>query len=336
MKNSHGFSLVQVLISGALLAGLATVSLMAMKDQLKLAENTSQRFDISYVFADIKKVMSDPVSCKATLEGYDLNTGPGSISSIEYSKVGSGEILYRMSIYKTWDPHKAKYGSHKNIKILSYKLEQPKNILDKTYLVDFVVVFEKAEGSYGGRWMEKRIPLKVKLGFNDKIDSCFANFSQYKKGALKPWVVKNSNIFLKGYNLGVGGVGTKVNLTVPGSVKIGSAENIFCNSDTAGYMKYSKVRGTIEFCNGTDWKEFGHSEINWNNPVSYSVGPEKQTLTTEDHRLCVLQSIQGGSAKNCKVKPNFQTSMYYDQFGKWSLVLSENNNEQQCRMACYN
>lgn len=69
MRNQKGVSLVQVIISLGILSGLFVAAMKLMQQQTQLGESSSYRFEALMVTDEIKSILADASSCRATLGG---------------------------------------------------------------------------------------------------------------------------------------------------------------------------------------------------------------------------------------------------------------------------
>lgn len=61
-------------------------------------------------------------------------------------------------------------------------------------------------------------------------------------------------------NVGIGTSPSSARLTVAGGIKLGNQNQ--CNTNTAGTIRYNTLNQTIEYCNGTEWRNTGKGIIN--------------------------------------------------------------------------
>ena len=71
------------------------------------------------------------------------------------------------------------------------------------------------------------------------------------------WAESEGNVYREAGNVGIGTNDPKAKLEVTGAIKIGSSDT--CDADTEGSIRYNFTNKIMEFCNGTEWKEFGTS-----------------------------------------------------------------------------
>lgn len=150
----NGFSLVEVLVAGAVLAGLALVLAKLGLESAKNSKTADSNMEMSNVVRDISATISVPENCKATAYGPIGHP----ISAIK-KKSTSGFI----ETYKVNEP----YGNN------SFVISSMKTIQLPTG-VNFSVTFQRTDQkTYGGKEITKNIPIDT-LMTGISIDECGA------------------------------------------------------------------------------------------------------------------------------------------------------------------
>lgn len=173
-RNEQGFSLVSVMISAGLLGMIAMGTMRLMKTQSRSAKTTEAKFETSQIVNDIRLVLGEKDSCRATfgiISGnpntgiYDPNDTPaGSIFEIiQVVKTPSGDEE-RIRFVADPNPETAPQVGSTGVKLLGISLDSSNhgNIdPDSTGSTDLVVELYRGSDVYGAQRVSKRIKLNV-------------------------------------------------------------------------------------------------------------------------------------------------------------------------------
>lgn len=237
--NNSGFSLVEIMIAAAALAGLAVVG-MKLSGMLTKS-NTKASFDseVSLAINEINAILSDPAKCSATLSGRNAVSTTSGITNINGNKFYSLE---------SGSPVAVRGYGNANIVIASYALNataaevasnnsklsinfQNKNIL---------------KGTSGQTIISKKINLFVNVDATNKITNC----RSLSTSSTDIWTRgSGSTIFYSSGNVGINNNAPATTLDVGGGIKAGDQNQVtVCNAATEGTQRYNKNIHAIEFC----------------------------------------------------------------------------------------
>lgn len=93
MKNKNGFSLIELMIVVAGLAGVALIGMQISKVQNRTSAKSAIESDMLLTTNEINAILSDPVKCLATLNGksaLSTTTGINAINNNKYYSVAGG------------------------------------------------------------------------------------------------------------------------------------------------------------------------------------------------------------------------------------------------------
>ncbi len=192
-KNEKGFSLVELMLVAAGLAGLAYVGMQMTKTQIKSVVKGQLDSDILLTTNEIVGILSDPAKCMATLGGKNAlstTSGINAINSTFYYSAASGSAPA------------GGYGNS-NLQITSYALNATSTeVGNKTsYLIINYQNKNVLKGSSGASSVAKKVGLYVEVDSGQNITKCrsLANSSTdiWSRGA-------GSNIFYSGGRVGIG------------------------------------------------------------------------------------------------------------------------------------
>ncbi|MBK26371.1 MAG: hypothetical protein CME70_20395 [Halobacteriovorax sp.] len=318
MKKQGGFSLVQLMIVAGMLSGIFVVSLKIMKNQNQIGKSSSEEFEITYLFDDIRSLMADSSVCKATLELVSPYE-PMELEGIK-SDPDSNELNYQ--------PFRLagkKYGqSNIKIKSISYLVgDQEASIDDGEAFVK--IVFEKSKSALGRKEVEKRMKLHLLLDNNKKISTCFSlpgiNTEGESVSEVKDrWydISGTPNIYTNEKKVQIGAVGrwSGEGVAVQGSLKIGS-ELGACHKEKVGSLRYEK--NSLLICKKTGkWHEVWNPYRNvvvddFNFATS---GKDRVEVTKKPYHFCTItkSELYGARCLTKRLSGNlWQLSLYYDR-----------------------
>lgn len=223
--SKKGFSLVEVLITGALLGGLALVGINLTK-QSKVS-STKMQFDTDMTLTtnEINAILSDPTKCLATLGS---TSSPTNING-KFFTVSSGSAPANGYGNGGLDISGYKFGgtAPNGLLAISY---QNKNLL---------------KGSSGASTFTKTVNMYFEgaVGAVTKCRSLATSSTDiWSRGS-------GSNINYNGGNVGVGTDSPVVSLDIAGGLRPGSENQVTtCDAATEGTQRYNKGLHQLEFC----------------------------------------------------------------------------------------
>lgn len=249
MRNNKGFSLIQILIAAGMLSGLFVVSLKMMKNQSQIGKSSSEEFEMSYAFDDMRNLLADPSICRDTLKEVNAYE-PTSLEGIKTKELEDGFD------YQPFNISGKRYGQNNlKIKSLDYVVgDKESNADDGEAFI--VVAFEKSKSAIGDKIVEKRMKIHLQLNENDKVSSCFAlpgvNFKEdivTNSKKIKVWhtVPGTQNIYTDFSNIKVNTYrGSKsMGLSLKGKLKLGR-DTTRCTSEKKGSLRFQA--GGLELC----------------------------------------------------------------------------------------
>jgi len=318
MKKQGGFSLVQLMIVAGMLSGIFVVSLKIMKNQNQIGKSSSEEFEITYLFDDIRSLMADPAVCKSTLE-FVSPYEPKELEGIK-SDPDSNELNYQ-----PYELVGKKYGQN-NIKIksLSYLVgDQEASIDDGEAFLK--IVFEKSKSALGRKEVEKRMKLHLLLNSEKKISTCFSlpgiNTDSDDVSEVKDrWydISGTSNIYTNEKKVQIGTVGrwSGEGVAVNGELKIGS-EGSACNKEKIGSLRYQK--NSLLICKKTGkwhevWNPYRNIVVDDFNFVTS--GKDRVEVTNKPYLFCSItkNELYGARCLTKRLSGNlWQLSLHYDR-----------------------
>lgn len=177
MIRQSGFTLVEIMVAGALLAGLALAGAKLMESQTKNMKTVEVRAEYNAVLTDIRSLLAVRETCTATFFGKTPNAGTTVNQDIRVVTPQSPTPIPRYEANTDWRQGKA-YGNGA-VRILSYRLVAPDpadpevgNIpaaptppaTTKTGAANLIVKFHFGEGrTVGAETIERRIRINYEI-----------------------------------------------------------------------------------------------------------------------------------------------------------------------------
>lgn len=169
IRDNRGFSLVEVLVTAAILGGLALALTKLTDSQMRSTKTVETRFEYQSILNDIRETLGDKASCIATLGNRDANNTPvGVITEIRNIVNLSTVVKYRSNTnIQAAQP----YGNG-SVRIVSYRLSStdvdpsmgfpnPTSVVGATNLI-VRFYFGPADKVLSTNYLERRIRMNVK------------------------------------------------------------------------------------------------------------------------------------------------------------------------------
>ncbi len=245
----YGFSMIEIMMAMALMAGLALAGMQLMKNQSAAQKTVEKKYETVTALSDMRSVLSVPDNCTETFRNFDPAAG---VPTTLKKKING-------SFQNVFEIQKMLPG---NIKVESYVLDKtlPNLATNETVL--------RINFNIGKATIKEQVHNLLKLTYNLDpvtflISDCVAvnnnSDSFWLKSLLDP-----HNIYYSGGYIGVGTSNPTAMLEVTGSAKIGgtlkltgSAAILPCSSANEGEMRYESTSKRMLYCNGTKWSSAG-------------------------------------------------------------------------------
>ncbi|MDC0980148.1 prepilin-type N-terminal cleavage/methylation domain-containing protein, partial [Bdellovibrionales bacterium] len=246
MRNQIGMSLIEVMIAVGV-TGIASVGMLKLtENNMKSNRAFETKNDALAIVAEIRSILSDPDSCKQSLETKRADNSGNTIPNIQKD---GGAVKFTKG---------SKYGS---VLISNFvmsdsgtEVEVLPNDIGDTYLE---IEFDRGDFTFGGKIIKKSIKLWVRVNPSKEILECRA----YSSGENALWertATDPYKIFYSGGNVGIG-VSDPVNsLSVDGAIQLKpQSDKGNCNDTQRGKIVYQKtaVVDKIYICIGTGWTD---------------------------------------------------------------------------------
>lgn len=115
-------------------------------------------------------------------------------------------------------------------------------------------------------------------------------------GASGLWTQNGAHIYYNTGNAGIGVTNPAAKLDVNGSVRL-SSQGLACNGTTEGTLRYTSSTKTIDFCDGTSWKQMGGQQISTCAIAEYTTAGEySYTVVSGCEKLVIEAYGAGGGA----------------------------------------
>ena len=186
MKINHesrqlGFTLLEIMIASAILAGIALAVAKLTQDQLKSAKTVEAKFDYSAILSDIRTILSDQASCAQTLGAFNAQSATGITQIISRTAAGVNVVRYVVNTSTAQNSTGTSYGAAR-LRINSISLDHnspgmgtnitspPNNTGSTTMVIRFWMGVNK---TYTSQFLTQRLVLNVTTnGANNNIVSC--------------------------------------------------------------------------------------------------------------------------------------------------------------------
>lgn len=321
MKKKNGFSLVQVLIAAGMLSGIFVVSLKMLKNQSQVGRSSSEEFELSYAFDDMRNLLSNPDVCASTLELINAYE-PVELEGIRNKELDDGYD------YQPFHISGKKYGQNNlKIKSLQYTVgTQEASVEDGEGFIK--VVFEKSRSALGETIVEKKIKIHLMLDDKNNISSCYAlagmNISNDtgtpRKGKVKVWhnVAGTQKIYTNKNNVKINTHrgSRSMGLSFKGKLQLVKSFTK-CSTEKKGSIRFSN--NALELCskNGS-WRKVI-------NPTGETLLKEYLLTSDKENKVIVTKfpfsfcsitesNLYGASCKSKRLNDNlWNLSLMYDR-----------------------
>lgn len=184
LKNSKGFSLIQVMIAAGLAGGLALFIAKLTKDQVKSVKTVEMRFEYQSAVNDIRNILTNRASCAQTFANNTLANfqQEGALTVIKHVSPSTTNDRYPVGLIPSGGGVSlASYRLVRNDPDGSIGFSPADSLTGSVYLI---VKFDLGQGkAYSARFVERKIRLNVLLNLpaNNsaaRITECTAQGSQ--------------------------------------------------------------------------------------------------------------------------------------------------------------
>jgi type II secretory pathway pseudopilin PulG len=249
----QGFSLVELLITMALLIGAAYKGMEFLESQKREILSQHQELEINSITQDIQTLLRNPASCRATFEGQLPTLSENRVNEItQVNQIRNNRLLAQR--YRVSHDLNQSYGPSK-VMIKSYSLVEPKIEDGFTHLR---IVFDQSQihSSPTPKLREERIPLYFELDEQGRIVHCSLNPNSRIE---QFWNLTSTNAL--GFTLGRVGIMTnapQVQLDLGGKLKLLPSElqNAHCREQNSGLIRFDQASKTLALCNGRQWVRY--------------------------------------------------------------------------------
>lgn len=303
MRNERGVSLVQVIISLGILSGLFVAAMKLMQQQTQLGESSSYRFEALIVTDEIKSILADPSSCRATLGG-------------------KSAVFDDVEEIRSFDPAfketRVSYAiSKKSQRPLGQKDLFLQQISLNGNLGGFpseqgytMVILDFSDQLEGGKPFQTMFPVKGNVNPLGRIEGCQASPGIHQEKISRtlkdPWIkVRESKesetiqgVFYNGKVM-IGKVSPTTQLNIEGGLllmEFGGLKE--CNEETLGTMTYIGHKGRLYLC--TDYGEWAPLNGDEKLYEAYKTFTLKTSstepvskVTPEKYSFCRLDKMKG-------------------------------------------
>lgn len=244
LKSAKGFTLIEVVIAAAALAGLALVGMQLQKSNSKSTTKNSFDSETTLVTNEMVAILSDPDKCLATLGGRNAQSTTTGINSIngKFNSIASGS-----------SPANG-YGNA-NLEIANYELNAtPAEVASNNSKLN--IIYKNKNILKGQETIKKSINLYVDVDGANNITKCRSLSSSssdiWTRGA-------NGNIYYSGGNVGVNTNSPSVSLDVNGGIRPGSSGVTIGSACTGeGTFAYDIAEHSPVYCaSDSTWKKMG-------------------------------------------------------------------------------
>lgn len=235
MRKNSGFTLVEVMITAAILGGLAVVGMNLTKTMTKSSVKANFDSDVILITNEIVGILSDPTKCFTTLGGKNALSTTAGITAINTTK------YYSMAVAAPPRPTNG-YGNA-GVQIADYSLSATAVDVasNNSYLLIKYQNKNILKGETGATSITKKIKLYVEVDGANNITKCrslsASSSDIWSRGT-------GSIIYYNGGNVGIGTSTPSQLLEVNGTIK---ATDLVVTSDRTAKNEIKKIDASEAF-----------------------------------------------------------------------------------------
>lgn len=332
IKNQKGFSILQTIISTALLSLVFLAGFRTIKNQLKVSENSSSDFELIYLFDEMKGFLANSSNCKASFGGKSANYDE--IDFLKSAQKGQGMVYERFAL-------KNKTYGQSNIKIKSMRLESATDEYNlDADLTMFHVEFEKINEFSLSEIISRKMAVHVRVTDIGVVEDCFTLGSYlWQSGGNRKrseWYMQGSStVRFDGPNVNIGfDAQTSHGLGVRGKLNAPLEDRLSCRPSLEGMIGFNARRKKVVGCDGIEWRELKKRQI-YNldkDMIDFNAKGKKDNRTLTDKKYYYCEIVQNDIGNGlCRVTPVERTSKKY-----WNLLAEhKEGRDTRCRARCF-
>ncbi|MBT3983604.1 MAG: prepilin-type N-terminal cleavage/methylation domain-containing protein [Bacteriovoracaceae bacterium] len=168
VQSQSGFSLIEIMIVSAMMAGVAMVSTQMAGNQMKNAKTIEKKFGVIQEAESQKFLLSKSVNCNKSLEGIDLDDlGGGDIDVPKLVKSDGVISTDKWVVGNDYDNGNINLDS---IKLNSFDVDPDEALYGD---VNMRINWKKLGKFYGPEMVFKDIPLRVTVDADNVVQNCY-------------------------------------------------------------------------------------------------------------------------------------------------------------------
>ncbi len=339
---NKGFSLVQVFVSLGLLGLIILSGFKIFESQTKLGKSSSFLFESMVVLDEMKSLLSDPLSCKATFGG--KSTMYDEVPSVNRYESISGQVSSEYVSSEDYSSSAKEYGQG-NVHIRTIEIFGDHNGFEN--MNDYALVKVKFKEKGGVQSFIGQFPLRITANELGRVVECESSPGLHSDGGGSrisgPWVNgKEEDVefaFFGGEKVEIGQVPTKARLAVEGGVFFwaSSRDETPCDSSNENVIIYFQKEDNLFRCERNNWVSISSIEQPLGEKRSYTLKGTGSSLVTELTRerfsYCKLERVQGVQGR-CSVQAKLEGMQGQKAF--YNLLLRATpGHALECDFSCF-